>query len=136
MDLRKTQLTEAEQMSTGMDNQTLSRKGINYDVGTFTRGKNAASSRDEFTPAIIKREMEIIKNDLHCNAIRISGQDLSRLTVAAQYAIEQGLEVWFSPALIDAPEKETLSYFAECAKAAEKLREQSPQIIFVNSPFL
>jgi hypothetical protein len=32
MDLRKTQLTEAEQMSTGMDNHTLSRKGINYDV--------------------------------------------------------------------------------------------------------
>jgi hypothetical protein len=83
MDLRKTQLTEAEQMSTGMDNHTLSRKGINYDVGTFTRNKNAASSRDEFTPAIVKREMEIIKNDLHCNAIRISGQDLSRLTIAA-----------------------------------------------------
>jgi hypothetical protein len=38
------------------------------------------------------------------------------------------LGVWFSPAFIDAPEKETLSYFTECAKAAEKLREQSPQI--------
>jgi hypothetical protein len=113
-----------------INNQTLSRKGINYDVGTFTRGKES-SSRDLFKPAVVKREMEIIKNDLHCNAIRISGQDLDRLTVAADFAIQQGLEVWFSPAFIDATEQETLDYFAECAKAAEKLREQSPDIIFV-----
>jgi hypothetical protein len=63
--------------------------------------------------------MEIIKNDLHCNAVRISGQDISRLTMAAEFAIQQGLEVWFSPALIDADEQEMLIYFAECAKAAE-----------------
>ena len=113
-----------------MDNHTLTRKGINYDVGTFTRGKGS-SSRDIFTPAIVKREMEIIKHDLHCNAIRISGQDLGRLTVAAEFAIQQGLEVWFSPALIDATEPEMLTYFAECSRAAEKLRENSPNIIFV-----
>ncbi|GIM47720.1 hypothetical protein DNHGIG_32690 [Collibacillus ludicampi] len=51
--------------------------------------------------------------------------------MAAEFAIQQGLEVWFSPALIDADEQETLIYFAECAKAAEKLRMQSPHIIFV-----
>ncbi|WP_144848154.1 NUDIX domain-containing protein [Paenibacillus cremeus] len=31
--------------------------------------------------------MEIIKNDLHCNAVRISGQEISRLTTAAEFAI-------------------------------------------------
>ncbi|WP_243450461.1 abortive infection protein [Desulfosporosinus sp. Sb-LF] len=108
----------------------MNRKGINYDIGTFTRGKES-SSRDIFDPVIVQREMEIIKNDLHCNAVRISGQDIARLTTAAEYALQQGLEVWFSPAFVDANEQETLTYFAECAKAAERLRSQSPRIIFV-----
>jgi hypothetical protein len=110
--------------------QMLKRKGINYDVGTFTKGKES-SSRDKFDPAIVKREMEIIKNDLHCNAVRISGQEISRLVMASEFAIQQGLEVWFSPAYIDADEQETLSYFGVCAKAAEKLRTQSPDVVFV-----
>jgi hypothetical protein len=109
----------------------LSRKGINYDVGTYTRGNNNSSSREKFDPEVVKREIEIIKNTLHCNAIRISGQDLSRLMMAAEFAAEQGLEVWFSPAYIDATEQETLLYFAECAMAAEKLRKKSADIIFV-----
>ncbi len=108
----------------------MNRKGIHYDVGTFTRGKDS-SSRDQFDPAIVKREMEIIKNDLHCNAVRISGQDISRLVMASEFAIQQGLEVWFSPAYVDADEQETLKYFGECAKAAETLRMQSPDVVFV-----
>jgi hypothetical protein len=112
------------------NNKALPRKGINYDVGTFTRGKGS-SSRENFDPATVKREMEIIKNDLHCDSIRISGHDLERLSLAAECAIQQGLEVWFSPALIDGTEQETLIYFEECAERAEKLREQSPAIIFV-----
>jgi hypothetical protein len=106
------------------------RKGINYDIGTFTRGKES-SSRDVFNPVIVQREMEIIKKDLYCNSIRISGRDIERLTTAAEYALQQGLEVWISPAFIDANEKETLAYFTECAKAAEKLRMIYTNIIFV-----
>jgi hypothetical protein len=108
----------------------INRRGINYDIGTFTRGK-ASSSRDIFDPVIVEHEMKIIKSDLHCNSIRISGQDIARLTTASKYALDQGLEVWFSPSLIDANEQETLTYLSECAKAAEKLRSQSPHIIFV-----
>lgn len=108
----------------------MNRKGINYDIGTFTRGKES-SSRDIFDPAIVQREMEIIKNDLHCNAVRISGQDIGRLTAASEYALQQGLEVWFSPAFVDANEQEMLPYFTECAKAAEKLRLLSPKIVFI-----
>jgi hypothetical protein len=68
----------------------INRKGINYDLGTFTRG-NESSSRDVFDPAIVQREMAIIRNDLHCNAVRISGQDIARLTLAAEFAIQQGI---------------------------------------------
>ncbi|MEK3723153.1 hypothetical protein [Paenibacillus sp. FSL H8-0034] len=112
------------------NNQRMNRKGVNYDVGTFTRGQQS-SSRDVFDPAIVQREMEIIKHDLHCNAVRISGQDIARLTCAAEFAIQQGLEVWWSPVFVDADQQETLSYLADCAKAAEVLRRQSPHIIFV-----
>src|SRR4051794_13640042 len=107
----------------------MNRKGINYDVGTvFHEG---VTSRENLAPEVIKREMEIIKNDLHCNAVRISGYDVGRLTCAAEYALQQGLEVWFSPAHINATEQETLDYFVPCAKAAEKLRQQSPHVVFI-----
>jgi hypothetical protein len=42
-------------------------KGVDYDIGvSYIQG---ISSRPTFDRAIVKREIEIIKNDLHCNAI-------------------------------------------------------------------
>lgn len=104
-------------------------KGINYDAGVSTT--HGTLSRETFDPQIVRREIEIIQNDLHCNAIRISGQDIERLILAGNFAIQQGLDVWFSPSLPDATEEETLKYFAECARAAEDLRKQSPTTVFV-----
>ena len=78
-------------------------KGINYDVGIYPFG-DARPSRAVFDPAIVRREIEIIKSDLHCNAIR---------------------------GFHDADEQHTLAYFTECAKAAETLRQKSPQIVFI-----
>jgi hypothetical protein len=106
------------------------RKGINYDVGTLTISKDT-STRETFDPVIVQREINIIKNDLHCTSIRISGQDMTRLLLASEYALRQGLEVWFSPRWIDANEQEMLTYLAQCAQAAEQLRQQTPQVIFV-----
>src|SRR5258708_15491176 len=83
----------------------VNRKGINYDVGTILH--EGVSSRETLEPAIVFREIEIIRQDLHCNAIRISGKELERLTLASEYALGQSLEVWFSPALVNASEQET-----------------------------
>jgi hypothetical protein len=105
------------------------RKGINYDVGTLMKGKEI--SKEVFDPAIVKREMDIIKNDLHCDSIRISGQDIERLTIASAFALEQGLEVWFSPELVNASEKEMLEYLKESAVAAQKLQNRFAGMIFV-----
>lgn len=107
----------------------MNRKGINYDVGIFLTPDS--SSRETFDPAIVQREMEIIKNDLHCTAVRISGQEKDRLKLAAEYALRQGLEVWLTPFWINANEQETLAYLAECAQAAEQVRQQWPQVVFV-----
>lgn len=111
--------------------RTAMRKGIHYDIGTYTRGQAAVSSRDVFDPAVVRREMAVIRQELHCTAVRISGQDLGRLAAAAEFALEQGLEVWLSPSYVDANEAMMLAYLSDCAKAAEALRQKSPHVIFV-----
>ena len=104
-------------------------RGIVYDVGTeFPNGR---STRTDFDPAVVRREIGIIGDDLHCTAVRVCGHDPARLGEAAGYALEQGLAVWFSPLLIDATQDETLRYLAECSRVAEELRRQYPGIVFV-----
>ena len=104
-------------------------KGINYDVGSyFRKGK---LSRPDFIEADIKKEMEIIRNELHCDAVRISGYDIQRLTKASEYALEQGLQVWLSPACIDLTGEEALKHLVDCAKAAERLRLKYRDLILV-----
>ena len=69
------------------------RKGVLYDVGRVLW----VNWRPVFDPAVVRRELQIIREDLHCNAVKICGRDIGRLTVAAKTALELDLEVWFSP---------------------------------------
>ena len=104
------------------------RKGVCYDVGRVMLGSNW---RPVFDPDVVRRELEIIRNDLHCNAVRVQGLDLERLRVAAQDALRQGLEVWYSPEMWDRTADETLAYLATAARWAEDLRERWPdQVVF------
>ena len=68
------------------------RKGINYDVGRVM----PFNWRPDYKIEIIHKEIDIIKNDLHCNAIKICGQDIKRVVEASEYALNKDLEVWFS----------------------------------------
>jgi hypothetical protein len=104
-------------------------KGIDYDLGNYYGGGHP--TRPTFARAAVKREIEIIKRDLHCNAIRLNGKDIERLTFAAECAIDQGLQVWFLPKYVDANVQDTLTYLAEAAQAAEKLRAKSQNVVFV-----
>lgn len=104
-------------------------RGINYDVGTeFIEG---LLSRPDFDETIVRKEIEIIKNELHCDAMRISGYDIRRLSKASEFALEAGLQVWISPACINASPEEALVYQVECAKAAEILRLKYDNVTFV-----
>src|ERR1700690_4082446 len=95
-------------------------KGVSYDVGRVMGG----NWRPAFDPKIVHRELEIIKNDLHCNNVRICGLDIQRLMVAAEQALKLGLEVWLSPEMWDKGQEETLANITKAAAAAEKLRVQ------------
>ena len=67
---------------------------MTYDTGFVRHGK---ISRDRFDPVTVRRELTIIRDDLHCTAVQVIGGDPERLDMAARYAAELGLEVWFPP---------------------------------------
>ncbi|MGA8302658.1 MAG: abortive infection protein [Thermoplasmata archaeon] len=106
----------------------MQRKGVCYDVGRVMLGRNW---RPDFDPKVVHRELEIIKNDLHCNAVRVQGLDLDRLVIAAEDALQQGLEVWFSPEMWDREQEDTRAHVVKGAKRAEELRVRwSDRVVF------
>ena len=104
-------------------------RGINYDTGTKTITGN--NTRIAFSLDAAEKEIDIIKNELHCNAIRICGCDLERVVDAAKIALRVGLTVWFSPSIQYENKETTLDFVIKSSIAAEKLRVISPNIIFV-----
>jgi hypothetical protein len=98
-------------------------KGVSYDVGRVM----AVNWRPEFDPGVVRRELEIIRNDLHSNAVRICGLEIKRLVKPAETALELGLEVWLSPEVWDKGQTETLAYITNAAEAAERLRAKYPE---------
>jgi hypothetical protein len=97
-----------------------------YDVGTVFAGfPRRVHTRPALDPQTIRRELQIIRDGLHCNAVRITGQDAGRLMTAAQTALDLGLEVWLSPALHEKSPDQTLEYYLAVAAAAEQVRARS-----------
>ncbi|MFF4955304.1 hypothetical protein [Streptomyces chattanoogensis] len=103
-------------------------RGINYDTG-FLPGEEL--SRKSFSEEAVRRDMAVIADELHCTAIRISGGHPERLSTAARYAAEAGLEVWFAPFPVDLGPAELLPFFAECAERAEAVRAGGAEVVFV-----
>jgi hypothetical protein len=102
--------------------------GITYDTGFINAG---VSTHEPFDPEVVKREMRIIRDDLHCNAVRITGGDPDRLEIAASHAADAGLEVWFSPFTCDLTTDELLDFLANCAERAERLRRRGAEVVFL-----
>jgi hypothetical protein len=104
------------------------RRGVSYDVGRVL----GLNWRPVFDPSAVRRELEVIQDDLHCNAVRICGRDIGRLVTAAQDALGQGLEVWLSPELWNKGQPRTLAYLAKAAAAAEDLRQRWPEKVVLS----
>ena len=109
-------------------NEPMKIKGVNYDVGT----KMGVNWRPDYDPSTVHRELEIIKNDLHCNAVGISAKDIGRVVVTAEDALSQGLEAWLNPAdWNNKPPEPTIAYITEAARAAQPLHERYPgKVVF------
>ncbi|WP_249352308.1 hypothetical protein [Nocardiopsis akebiae] len=103
-------------------------RGMTYDTGFVTHGR---TSREHFDPAVVRRELAVIRDDLHCDAVQVIGGDPDRLELAAGAAAELGLEVWFSPYPLELRPEQILALFRDCAARAERLRRQGAAVVFV-----
>jgi hypothetical protein len=103
-------------------------KGINYDTGFSPGGE---ISRPEFDPEIVRREMRVIASELRCTAVRITGGEPGRLSIAAERAAAEGLEVWFSPFPCELPTEQLAPLLADCADRAEHLRRSGARVVLV-----
>lgn len=98
------------------------RKGITYDTGTFPGGRN---SRPGFDSGQVRHEMAVIATDLRCDAVRVTGGDLGRLSVAARHAADAGLEVWFSPQPCELGIADMQLQFEDASRRAQDLHDSS-----------
>ncbi|MFT2016915.1 hypothetical protein ACMA1D_13860 [Streptomyces sp. 796.1] len=103
-------------------------RGMTYDTGFVLHGR---VSREHFDPAVVRRELAVIRDDLHCNAVQVIGGDPARLESAARLAAELGLEVWFSPYPLELDQEQMLTLLRDCAERAERLRRQGATVVFV-----
>ncbi|WP_404870763.1 hypothetical protein ACI1MP_04160 [Kitasatospora griseola] len=102
--------------------------GITYDTGTFTGER---LTRRRFDPARVRHDLTVVARELHCDAVRITGGDPERLDLAARFAADAGLDVWYSPFPADLPPAQLLPLFADCARRAETLRRSGARVVFV-----
>ncbi|NML39198.1 hypothetical protein HHL17_18505 [Chitinophaga sp. G-6-1-13] len=103
-------------------------KGITYDTGFINLG---VSTKEKFEPAVVMQEMQIIKSELHCNAVRVTGGDADRLEITARLAASVGLEVWYSPFTCGLTIDELVSFLLDCAERAERLRREGAAVVFL-----
>src|SRR5690606_2115625 len=103
-------------------------RGIAYDTGFTRRGHRSLEPLD---PDRVERDLRIIRDDLHCNAVQIIGGDPDRLELAAGQAAALGLEVWFSPYPLELTTDQMRALFADCAHRAERLRAEGAEVVFV-----
>ncbi|NUP47806.1 MAG: hypothetical protein HOW97_10920 [Catenulispora sp.] len=101
---------------------------MTYDTGFVVDGR---ISREYFDPDVVRRELTIIRDDLHCNAVQIIGGDPDRLEAAASAAADLGLEIWFSPYPLELDARQILALFSDCADRAERLRQRGAEVVFV-----
>ncbi|MFI5932151.1 hypothetical protein ACIA6A_08320, partial [Actinoplanes sp. NPDC051494] len=103
-------------------------RGIAYSTGFVIDGINSV---EPFDPDLVRRELAVIRDDLHCNAVHIVGGDPERLEFAARTAAGLGLEIWFSPYPLELEPEQVLTLFLDCADRAERLRAQGAEVVLV-----
>jgi hypothetical protein len=69
--------------------------------------------------------MSVIATELRCDAVRITGGDLDRLSIAARHAADAGLEVWFSPQPCELGSAQMHRMFDDASRRAQQLQESS-----------
>ena len=101
-------------------------KGMNYDIGIEFRYGDSSSKLNLFNKEYLKRDLEIIRDELHCNAIRLSGTDVQDMIDGTEIVLQAGLDCWTSPHYIDAPLQDVEDKTQALAAGLEPLRAKYP----------
>ncbi|GLY07138.1 hypothetical protein [Actinoplanes sp. NBRC 101535] len=102
--------------------------GIAYSTGFVSDGVNSVA---RFDLTAVRRELTVIRDDLHCTAVHLVGGDARRLEDAGRIAAELGLEVWLSPYPIDLPPDEIHALLTDVADRAERIRSTGAEVVLV-----
>ena len=102
-----------------------------YDAGTvFGRGQRP--TRRHLDERVMRRELEVIRDELHATHVRVVASDPARLDTVAAAVAEAGLGLWYSPAVFDYDPAETARRTVAMAGHAEALRRRlGGQVTFV-----
>ncbi|WP_433216859.1 hypothetical protein ACQP00_08580 [Dactylosporangium sp. CS-047395] len=102
--------------------------GINYDTG-FTSG--GSTTHEPFDPEVVRRDLRVIREELRCDAVRITGGVPDRLELAAGLAAEVGLEVWYCPFTNGLDRAGLRAFLLDGAERAEKLRVAGARVVYL-----
>lgn len=101
-------------------------KGMNYDIGIEFAYGNPNSRNNIWNKEAFKRDLEIIRDELHCNALRLSGTDVQDMIEGTEMVLKAGLDCWVSPHYIDAPLDDVEQKTLATAAGVEPLRAKYP----------
>ncbi|WP_326556747.1 hypothetical protein [Micromonospora sp. NBC_01796] len=102
--------------------------GMNYDTGFVSAG---STTHEPFDPEAVRRDLRVIRDELHCDAVRITGGIQDRLELAARFAAEAGLEVWYSPFTNGLDRDGLLAFVLDGAERAERLRRSGASVVYL-----
>jgi hypothetical protein len=102
--------------------------GMNYDTGFVSAG---TTTHEPFNPETVRRDLRVIREELHCDAVRITGGLQDRLELAARLAAEAGLEVWYSPFTNGLDRNGLRAFVLDGAERAERLRRSGATVVYL-----
>jgi hypothetical protein len=102
--------------------------GMNYDTGFVSAG---STTHEPFDPAIVRGDLRVIRDELHCDAVRITGGLQDRLELTARLAAEIGLEVWYCPFTNGLDRDELAAFLIDGAERAERIRCDGASVVYL-----
>ncbi|MGK5682119.1 hypothetical protein [Actinoplanes sp. URMC 104] len=102
--------------------------GMNYDTGFVSAG---STTHEPFDPGTVRRDLHVIRDELHCDAVRVTGGVQDRLELTARLAAEAGLEVWYCPFTNGLDRETLLAFVLDGAERAERLRRSGAGVVYV-----
>ncbi|MFI6782439.1 hypothetical protein [Micromonospora sp. NPDC050276] len=102
--------------------------GINYDSGFVSAG---STTHEPFDADTVRNDLRVIREELHCDAVRITGGVQDRLELTARLAAEAGLEVWYCPFTNGLDRDELRAFVLDGAERAERLRRGGASVVYL-----